>query len=136
MMKKRAQMTIFVIIAIVLAIGVVVYFVVRGNISISNVSPELKPVFDYYKACISEDANEAVKLAGAQGGYIEVPEYKPGSEYAPFSSELNFLGFPVPYWYYVSGNGLIKEQMPTKGDISIEIGEYVGEELERCDFTP
>ena len=136
MMKKKAQMTIFVIIAIVLAIGIVVYFIVKGNIGVGDVSPELKPVFDYYKACISEDANEAVKLAGTQGGYIEVPEYKPGSEYAPFSSELNFLGFPVPYWYYVSGNGLIKEQMPSKGDIIINIEEYISNRLNECDFSP
>jgi len=134
-MEKKAQMTIFIIIAIVLAIGIVVYFVVRENIGISNVSPELKPVFDYYKECIKEEADTAVKLAGTQGGYIEVPEYKPGSEYAPFSSELNFLGFPVPYWYYVSGNGLIKEQLPSKGNIILDIEEYISDRLNECDFS-
>jgi rod shape-determining protein MreC len=34
--------------------------------------------------------------------------YEASSEYMPFSSQLDFLGNPVPYWYYISGNnGLI-----------------------------
>ncbi|MDO8508995.1 MAG: hypothetical protein Q7S27_04905 [Nanoarchaeota archaeon] len=134
--EKKGQMTIFVIMAIVLAAGIITYFVVRGNLGNNNVPSELEPVFNYYKECIRQETRNGASLAGSQGGYIDVPAYKPGTEFAPFSSELNFLGFPVPYWYYVSGNGLIKEQMPSKADISIEIGEYVGEELERCDFTP
>ena len=43
-----------------------------------------------------------------------IPEYEAGSEYMPFSSQLDFLGNPIPYWYYVSGNNIQREQVPSK----------------------
>ena len=132
---KRGQLTIFVIIAIIIVAGIVIYFLFRERvIAPSGISSDLMPVFNYYDECIKQETMAAIELAGSQGGYVEVPDYFAGSEYAPFSSELNFLGFPVPYWYYISGNGLIKEQMPSKGDIERGIAEYVEERVNGCDF--
>ncbi len=135
-MSKRAQMTIFVIIAIVIVAGVVIYFLVGSNVfDIGRIPAELQPVFSYYEECIESEAKSAIELAGSQGGYADVSEYLPGSEYAPFSNQLNFLGFPVPYWFYISGNGLVKEQVPSKSDIEQGIGEYAAENLGNCDFS-
>ena len=131
---KRGQLAIFVIIALVLVVGIIVYFLVR-NTSISGIPEELRPAFDYYEECIKQETRAAIDLAGTQGGYVEVPEYVPGSEYAPFSSQLNFLGFPVPYWYYISGNGLIREQVPSKSDIENGIAKYIENRVNECDFS-
>ncbi len=131
---KRGQVTIFIIIAIIIVAGLVTYFLVRGNIAVSGVPAEFRPVYDYYSECIKTETKAALDLAGTQSGHVYVPEYIPGSEYAPFSSQLNFLGFPVPYWYYVSGNGIIKEQMPTKKEIEKEIAQYVKDKIANCDF--
>ena len=133
--KKRGQMSILIIAAIVIAAGIIFYFVARGKIGVSGIPTELQPVFDYYDKCIQEETRVAIDLAGSQGGYVETPNYLPGSEYAPFSSQLNFLGFPVPYWYYVSGNGLIKEQVPSKSDIERGIADYVERRVKNCDFS-
>ncbi len=133
--EKKGQMTMFIIIAIVIVFGIIVYYIVREGIGIGGIPAELEPVFDYYTFCIEQETRAAVQLAGSQGGYVEVPDYFPGSEYAPFSSHLNFLGFPVPYWYYISGNGLIKEQVPLKRDIEEGIAGYVEENLGNCDFS-
>ncbi len=135
MLNKKGQMTIFIIIAIIIVALIGFYFFIRGNLSISGVPAELKPVFDYYGSCIEEKAREAVQLAGSQGGYVYTPEYRSGSEFAPFSSELNFLGFSVPYWYYISGNGLIKEQVPTKSNIANDVEIYIEERIRECDFS-
>ena len=135
MMEKKAQMTIFVIIAIILAVGIILFFSFRGKIiNVGGVPVELNPVFEYYEGCIEQETKAAINLAESQGGYIDVPEYNPGSEYAPFSSEMNFFGFPVPYWYYVSGNGLIKEQVPSKKDIEQGIERYIEERINSCNF--
>jgi hypothetical protein len=132
---KRGQLAIFVIIAIVLVAGIVVYFLVRGEVSeVDGIPTGLSPVFNYYDECIKDEVRGAIDLAGSQGGYVGVPEYVPGSEYAPFSSQLNFLGFPVPYWYYISGNGLIKEQVPSKDEIEKGIEDYVASRVNECDF--
>ena len=131
---KRGQLSVFVIVAIILALGVVIFFVVRGEIGKEKVPVELAPVFDYYRTCIEQEVSAAIAIAEEQGGYVYVTDYAPGSEYAPFSSHLNFLGVPVPYWYYVSGNGLIKEQVPTKPEIESQISRFVEEGLADCNF--
>ncbi|MBU1987949.1 MAG: hypothetical protein KKD94_00500, partial [Nanoarchaeota archaeon] len=133
-MNKRGQVSVFVIVALVIVAGIVLYFSFREQIGGEQVPAELMSVFDYYHSCIENEAKTAALLAGEGGGRIKVEDYTPGSEYAPFSSHLNFLGSPVKYWYYVSGNGLIKEQVPTKQEMEKEMADYIEEGLKRCDF--
>ena len=78
---------------------------------------------------------DGIQIAGSQGGYIEIPEFEPGSEYAPFSNQLEFLGQPVPYWYYISGNGVAKEQIPSKKEIEKQLREYIEKNIATCDFS-
>src|SRR3989344_4910841 len=133
---KKGQVSIWVILAIILVFGIVLYFVFKGGIDGEGQIPkELTPVFDYYLSCIEEETRVAIELAGSQGGYVDVPDYVPGSDYAPFSSHLNFLGFPVPYWYYLTGNGFIREQIPSKADMEQELENYLDENLKDCDFS-
>lgn len=132
--NKKGQIGIFVIVALVIVGGIVGYFLLRNTINISSTPAEFQEVYDYYGACIEESARQAIEIAGTQGGRVYVENYAPGSEYAPFSSELNFLGNPVPYWYYLSGNGVIKQQVPTKKDIEKDISRYINENALECDF--
>src|SRR3989344_510858 len=122
--SNKAQVAIFVTIAEVIVAGIVIYFTLRGGISIKGVDPEFVAVYDFYSKCIEEKVASGISIAGSQGGRIDV-NYIPGSEYAPSSNQLNFLGFPVPYWMYVSGNGIVKENVPSKQEIENEIGSYV-----------
>lgn len=133
--NKRAQVAIYVIVAIVVVAGILLYFILRERTSVSGVPINLQPVFDEYKACIKDETLAAASLMGSQGGRIAIKDYSPGSAYAPFSSQLNFLGFPVPYWYYITGNGVIKEQVPTKSDMELELGDYLQQRLSQCDFS-
>lgn len=132
--RKRGQVAIYILIALVIVALVTVYFLVRDRAVGENIPPSLVPVFDFYLSCIESEARTAIRLAGTQGGYVSVENYVPGSEYAPFSSNLNFLGFPVPYWYYVAGNGIIREQVPSSRDIETEIADYVQEGVRNCYF--
>ena len=68
-------------------------------------------------SCLEEEALLGISVLGSQGGYIDIPAFEPGSQYAPFSNQLDFLGNPIPYWYYVSSNGVQKEQVPKKSDM-------------------
>lgn len=128
-MSKKGQVAIFVIIALVIVGGIVLVYTFRDRIFGPSVPAELKPVFDYYQQCIEGQTRAAIDLAESQGGRIYPGIYIPGSEYAPSSSQLNFLGFPVPYWFYVSGNGLAKENVPTKTEMQDEISRYVEENV-------
>ena len=135
MIDKKGQVAVFVIIALVIVGGIVLLYSYREQIFVKSIPAELRPVFDYYQSCVEEQGRAAIDLAESQGGRVDPGVYIPGSEYAPFSSQLNFLGFPVPYWYYVSGNGLIKENVPSKSEIESEISSYVEERVnENCNF--
>jgi hypothetical protein len=52
----------------------------------------------------------------------------------PFSSQLNFLGNPIPYWYYVSGNAIEKEQVPSKAKMEEQLQTFIEERIRNCNF--
>lgn len=134
-LKKHAQITLFVIIAIVIISGVIGYFLLRDNIAPTRIPVELEPVYQYYTSCIEGDVINGAKLLGSQGGYIEKPEFEPGSDYMPFSNQLSFLGYGIPYWYYVSGNNIVKEQVPTKEEMEEELEAYIEKRIYDCNFN-
>ncbi|GAF78219.1 unnamed protein product, partial [marine sediment metagenome] len=133
--SKRSQATVFIILAIVIVVGIGIFFSLRKGIFPSSIPNELDQVYDYYLSCIEEEALLGVDILGQQGGYIEKPEFIPGSEYMPFSNQLDFFGTGVPYWYYVSGNGIIDENVPSKTKMQEQLDEYIEEMLNECDFS-
>ncbi len=133
--RKRGQVTLFIIVAVLLIAAVAGYFLVREKLTIREVPQELRPAYEYFISCLENEAKEAAKLAGVQAGYLYLPDFEPGSAYMPFSSQLEFMGFSVPYWYYVSGNGLAKEQVPTLQEIQEQFARYIAEQATKCDFS-
>jgi len=132
---KKGQVTIFIILAILIVGSVIAYFALRGNLMGTSVPEELRPVYDYYLSCLEARAEEGVALLGEQGGRIDTGDFEPGSAYMPFSSHLNFMGQAVPYWMYVSGNNLLRENVPSKAEMERGLGEYVGARVGLCDFS-
>ena len=132
---KGGQVTLFIIIALVVVGAIVAIFALRGSIFPDGGKVELTEVYSAFDNCIKEKTIMGLRAAGAQAGYLEAPTFSPGSRYAPFSSELNFFGTPVPYWYYVAGNNLIKEQVPSKALIEKQLEDYISEEIRYCDFS-
>lgn len=133
--NKKAQLTIFIIVAIVIIVSLILFFLFRGSLSATNVPVEIEPVYNYYLGCIDEGVGLGGVIMGEQAGYIEPPEFEPGSVYMPFSNQLNFFGIGVPYWHYVSGNNVVKEQMPTKKEMEEQLSNFLEEVLVYCDFS-
>jgi hypothetical protein len=136
MKKNRAQVTIFVILAILIVVGIGLYFYFKGSGIVKQTIPQdIQPVYDSYLSCIDSETKNGAMILGFQGGYIEKPEFSSGSEYMPFSSELDFLGTGVPYWYYISGNGIVKNQVPTKEKMQEELNTFLETRINTCDFS-
>lgn len=133
MRNKKAQVTLFVIVALVIIGAVVGYFILRDSDSV-ELSKDMQLIYDYYVSCLERHASQGVALLGEQGGYIELPEFESGSRYRPYSSQLDFLGQPVAYWMYVSGNNILKEQLPTRSGMEEQLNEYVRERVDFCSF--
>jgi hypothetical protein len=133
-MNNRAQVTIFIIIAIIIVGVIVGYFMLRNQTTIQTFPARFQPIETSYQDCISQKLEEGKTILGEQAGYITLPRFEPGSDYRPFSSQLAFQNQAVPYWYYVSGNNILKEQVPSKADMQKQLEVYLEENLD-CDFS-
>lgn len=134
-MLKRGQVALFVIIglAIVVAVGTFIFLMSRGGFSSS--SSTFEPIFSAYAGCIERETRDALALAGSQGGYVSFDDFQPGSDYAPFSSHLFYLGSALPYWYGITGNGLVKEAVPSRTQIESSIASFIDSRLRSCDVS-
>ena len=132
--NRSGQISIFVIVAIILVAGIFLYFAVRGKISVGKVPANLQQVENYFLSCIQGESIRGVEILENQGGYIYLPDFVPGSAFMPSSNYLDFLGINIPYWYYVSGNNIVREQVPSKSNMENQLEDYLKENLD-CDFS-
>lgn len=130
----KGQVTIFIIIAILIIAVIVLIFSLRGGLKSNNIPSDLEPVYASFLSCLENEGVQGARILESQGGYIDLPAFEPGSSYMPFSSQLNFVGTPIPYWYYVSGNNLQKEQVPTREEMQQQLGEFIEQRIETCNF--
>jgi hypothetical protein len=129
---KKAQVTIFVIIAILIVASVSMLFYLKTQPF--AIPTQFKPVEDYFIGCIENKMNDGAALLGSQGGYIALPKFEVGSSYMPFSSQLDFLGTAVPYWFYISGNNIMRQQVPSLQGMEKQLSDFLEEEIKNCDF--
>ncbi|MCK9569193.1 hypothetical protein M0R72_09660 [Candidatus Pacearchaeota archaeon] len=132
--NRKGQVTIFIIVAILIVGGIVTYLILRDNLSVTNVPVSVQPVYNTFLSCVEEQALVGISLLESQAGYIVLPDFVPGSTYMPFSSQLNFLGNPIPYWYYVSGNNIQDEQIPTEQEMEESLGDFIDSRISICNF--
>jgi len=130
---KKAQVTIFIIIAIAIVAGAILFIILKTPFD-ATIPKNIEPAYAYYQSCIQNEILNGAYLLGQQAGYIEQPEFSPGSEYMPFSSELDFIGTGVPYWYYISENNIKKEQIPTKEKMQEQLNNYLEQRILQCNF--
>ena len=134
MLHKKSQVSIFIIIAIIIVALVVGYFILKSRSSISGLGSDFRPVEEKFLSCIEEQAKAGVSILEETGGFIYLPNFEPGSDYMPSSSQLSFFGSAIPYWYYISENNLAKEQVPSKNEMEQQLEKYLEENLV-CDFS-
>jgi len=132
--RKRSQVTIFIIIAIVLIAGVVGYFLFKDKLVSSGIPVSMQPLYSTFIQCLEDETKIGINVLEGQGGYIELPDFEAGSAYSPFGSQLYFLGNPIPYWYYVSGNNIEREQVPSVKNMEDELENFIEEKIKGCVF--
>lgn len=132
--NNKGQLTIFILIAVFIIGSVVVFFVFRGSLITTEIPVSIEPVYNTFLSCLEEDLLTGISILESQAGYIELPDFEPGSHYMPFSSQLDFLGMGIPYWYYVSGNNIQKEQVPSERDMEKQLADFISEKVNRCRF--
>lgn len=127
-MKKRGQVTFFILSGLIILIltGLFLYYREATIKEPEILMPQFFPIKDYVESCVYAVAEDAVRIAGVQGGYIDIPyemtrdrdrmlEYIPGGL------------IKIPYWYY-QGDSYI----PSLNNIESQVSEYVTENIDAC----
>ncbi|MEM4703355.1 MAG: hypothetical protein QXP53_02635 [Candidatus Pacearchaeota archaeon] len=118
MLRKKGQVTLFVIITILIVAAVMTYFFIYKNYQTrqEKLSQEIAPFKVYVEDCIRKITIEALELIGLQGGYYEISD-----PYLPYFNKY------LAYYYYDGRN-----TMPSKAKIEESISNYVSKELGYC----
>ncbi|MEK6886507.1 MAG: hypothetical protein AABW88_01625, partial [Nanoarchaeota archaeon] len=156
MKSKKAQLTIFIIIGIVLLFSAALITFIRQNVVLykppveitETVATELQPIQRYVIECLEIVAKEGIRKAGVQGGIIDTsritvndldPTSAEGISMSPGSS------IKIPYWHYMKspnscdGNCEFASNMPAlfrtsgKGNsLEEQLDKYIREKISSC----
>lgn len=124
-MKKKAQVTIFIILAIVLVIAIALFFLLRNTKVIEIFEPSITTPEMYIEKCVKDNVKQALSIILPQGGYISPElyrEYK-GTKIAYLCYNKNF------YEPCINQNPLYLE------NIQNEIENYISPKIEDCFYS-
>jgi hypothetical protein len=110
--NERGQLTIFVLVAIVIVVAIIGYFLLNSE-GESEINSEIKLVYDVVKNCVKDISSEALIVIGESGGYYDLPE------------KVNSIG--IAYYFYED-----EVIMPGIDVIEFETGKYVDDFLFFC----
>ena len=127
MAKKRGQVSVFFIIALmVIMLGALYFYYQRIAVEGAEImQPEIAPIQNFVEGCIDQTAMKGLARLGFNGGYIGFPSSvssDPRSYLASGVAEIK-----NPYWWYDGVNAV-----PTEEFIILQLEEYFDAELGRC----
>ncbi len=105
-MRKKGQITFFIIIAVIIVIGLILFFVIKPDVKKTKISSEISSIHNFVENCVEETGEEAIYHIGQTGGYFTIPE----------------LSFEQAIAYYLYEN---ENNMPLKEKIEEEISLYM-----------
>ena len=131
-MKKRGQITIFIIIGIVLLLSaaLVTYFYQKRVAApikrIVSVPEEVQQIYDYVASCTDQIGKDGLIIMGIQGGYINLPPIIDRNPNAHVNADP--AGFAkTPMWYFEG-----EDRTPTLEFMQRELALYVKQNLPDC----
>ncbi|TKJ17696.1 hypothetical protein CEE44_04150 [Candidatus Woesearchaeota archaeon B3_Woes] len=159
MKNKKAQITMFIIIGIVILIVAGIFISIRSTQQpppekimkqLAEMPVEFQPLNDFVESCISKTAKEGIKKIGFHGGYIDPAKYGLRANAVNPTESNSFLFNPedpqstIPYWYYFKSDNECEEgcscgsEQPRlhkkQGDPNIEkqLEGYIDDALDFC----
>jgi len=123
-MGKKAQVTLFIIVGMILLIFVGLFYNLKDNLSLQQIfiPKEIIPVTTYAQQCIHDAAQDAVFLASMQGGYIDLPQKIVKDKFSYLNN-----GYKVPYWYYAG-----EDRSPSMNTFVYNLESHINEKTLSC----
>lgn len=156
-MHKKAQITLFIILAlaILITMGMYIYLSSTSELrkleqkrpALTQAPLQFSPIIDYVNDCLSHLEKDALIHLGEQGGYLDTSSITPnpfeptegeGVEFAPGSNVI------VPYWWHLKDKNTCEgtctfesKRLPLErgaGKISVagQIDTYIEKNLDTC----
>ncbi len=126
-MKKRGQITLFILLGLMILISLGIYFMVSTEQQedimdaqlISFLTPtEKEAILAYTRACFRASAREAIDNFGIQGGYLYPSDF----------DNIEMYGFYIPYYLYQNEN-IMPEQNYFE---DAQLNDYIKYRTEDC----
>ena len=137
-MKKRGQVTTFIIVGIIILAIIGVVLAIRSGVldvyldSERNkviVAEDIVPVQQDLESCLLDNLAFGLDQLGSQGGYLKLEN----QDNFGFSNNLEIFGnIRTAYWYYedLNGNGVSK--IPTKKEMEEQLNEFIEIGFREC----
>ncbi len=159
--KKRAQITIFMIVGLFIIIGGVVFFYSVKKVP-DKIEPEIKiieeqapvefdPIKKYADDCVTSAGVEGLKIIGNQGGYISFTDKNLNSEsfnIVQNPTESDAVSFEknselkIPYWWYLKSANSCRgecrfaskrpELRQAENSIEKQLERYISQKFKEC----
>jgi len=119
--SKSAQITIFVVVAILIVLAIILLFILYQTDIIKIPRKGVEPP-DYVAKCVKDFSNEAIEIMLEQGGYIEPTNYKLYNDQK------------IGYICYTSNNYIpcVMQEPVYIGFLENEITNYITPYIENC----
>ena len=119
-MEKKGQVTIFIVIALIIAVGIALFFAVRK--APSTTAADVEDPQAYIESCAQDAMKEVNDILLKQGGDLEV------------KGGIDYKGTMIPYLCYTSDwyNPCINQRPMLTEHIKQQINDYVETRVENC----
>ena len=133
--SPKGQVAIFMIFAIIVLLGGVLYFFYQKQSAgkeVEIVQPEVVPVKKYVEDCIKNTAEDGLEQIGLSGGYINIPA-RISNDPRAYLTYYPGAGFKIPYWWHDA-----IESVPTEEFINNQLRTHIKSEFKKCinNFEP
>ena len=130
-MKRKGQVTLFVIIAAVIVVAILAFIFLRGGdeTSTQNLEPDFQVVRNFVDSCLSDTAHDAVYYIGQSGGYFLLPDASTETQIAYYLDQGDNIMIQR-YDVEKELSGYVETMLPFCFENFADYGDYeiVGEE--------
>ncbi|HLD06946.1 MAG TPA: hypothetical protein VJC16_05450 [Candidatus Nanoarchaeia archaeon] len=130
-MRKRGQVTVFIIIGILIVLLAAIFLFLQGRLSLFQpqlaVPQHVVPIQGYIEQCIMDSAEPAIRQMAAQGGFLTIPpevSQNPLAHYRLIPDQQQPL---VPLWF---SQGRMRE--PSISSMERELEERIAADVQGC----
>ncbi|MBW2995966.1 hypothetical protein KY332_01565 [Candidatus Woesearchaeota archaeon] len=130
-MRKKGQITLFIILGIVLLLGIGLFLYLRQATTVFTpervVPPELKPIDTFVSDCINNIATDGVNILGANGGFIRFPDEISSDQRSYLGGSPLFPSIKVPLWHFRG-----QTRYPSEDYMKEDLAHYIDQNLDEC----